>query len=110
MKNKILCLIVVMLLIIIIPSTSIATEKQSEEDWLFLKGLVVISEIENNTIHATAYRLAYFEYTETERSWGWVMFNKVIFPDGFIKIRIPGTFGTWIFGIVRGQGGLEIGD
>lgn len=110
MKNKILCLIVITLLITIVPSSSTATEKQSEEDLLFLKGIVVISEIENNTVHAFAYRLRYIELTETERSLGRVWFNKVIFPDGFIKIPLPGTFGTFILGIVKGQGGLAIGE
>jgi len=106
MKNKILCLFIITLLIAIIPSTSIATEKQSEEDWLFLKGTIKINEIENNTVYAFAFRLFYFEYTETERSWGWITLQKVTFHDGFIKVPIGKLI--FIIGITTGFGGIEI--
>ena len=47
MKNKILCIFVVILFLAIIPSTSIATEKQSDAIWTLLRGTIKIHKIEN---------------------------------------------------------------
>ncbi len=109
MKKKIIGISFVMLLLTLIPSTSIATETTpSEDSILILKGLVVITKIENNTVYATAFRLFYFESVETERAFGWITLNEVAFPDGFFTIPIPRTFGSYVIGIVNGQGGIEI--
>ena len=103
MKKKIVGISIVLLLLAIIPSTSIATEIPEEETWLLLKGTVKINEIENNTVHAFAFRLFYLEVRETEREMGWVTLNKVTFPNDFHIIPLIGNF-SFVFGI--GQVGL----
>ena len=109
MKNKLVAISIVLLLLALIPSTSMATETPPPEDSkLFLKGLVVITKIENNTVYATAYRLLYYEQIETETTMGRILLNEVAYPDGFITIPIPRTFGSFIIGFVKGQGGIEV--
>ncbi len=98
MKNKILCLIVIMLFVAIIPSTSIATEKQTEEIWTFLRGTIRIHKIENNTVHAFAFNLRYLTILPTTRSWGWIPLRDVIFDDEFHIINLFGNI-RFIIGI-----------
>ena len=100
MKNKILCLFVLMLLIAIIPSTSTATEKQSDEKWTFLKGIIKINTIDNNTVNAFAYKLLYLRILPTERNWGWFLLKKVTFKDDFHIINLFGNI-RFIIGIGR---------
>jgi len=98
MKNKILCMFVVMLFLTIIPSTSIATEKQSDAIWTFLRGTIRINKIENNSVHAFAFNLRYLTILPTARLWGWIPLRKVIFDDEFHIINLFGNI-RFIIGI-----------
>ena len=87
--KKIIGISIMMLLLALIPSTSIATETQGKE-FLLLKGTVKLNAIENNTIHAYAFRLRYLEIKETERIMGYVTFQNVTYPDDFLMISLLG--------------------
>ena len=93
-----------MLLLTLIPSTALATETiPVEGNWLVLKGIVKINNIENNTVHAFGIRLFYIEITETERTMGWgLCFNKITFPDDFLLISLIGEI-SFVIGIGRGE-------
>ena len=106
MERKITGLSIALLLLAVIPSTSIATVTPMQDGTgLLLKGTIKISEIENNTVHAFAFRLFYLEWTETEWTLGWLTLTTVTFHDGFIKIPIGKL--TFIIGITTGFGGIE---
>ena len=84
MKNKLVGISIVLLLLALIPSTSIATEISTPyEGNIFLKGFVIVSEIENNTVHAFAIRLTYLIWNKNEHTFGWFTGN-VTFPDGWL--------------------------
>ena len=105
MKWKILFLFSILILVAIAQSAT-SCKIMQDEDFLLLKGTIKINEIENNTLHTFAFRLFYFEFLEDERSLGWITLNKANIPDGFHMIPIGNIH--LIFGIVRGQGGIEI--
>lgn len=108
MKKKIIGIAIVLLLLALIPSTSMATVTSTEEgSGLILLGTVIVNKIENDTVYGLAIRLRYFEWTETERTAGRLSNSQeIIFPDGFFMIPIGKL--TFVIGLVKGRGGLEV--
>ncbi|UCD13011.1 MAG: hypothetical protein JSW60_05440 [Thermoplasmatales archaeon] len=104
-----------MLMISIIPLAAGMTQEEPEYQpeidvgRVFLKGLLFRCNRFGNVNHALAIRLFYLEITPTERSWGWVTFNRVSFRDSLYMGRMwevgMGLF-TYVFGLYAG--GLEI--
>ncbi len=115
MKKKIIGLLVCMLMLTTIPLAAGITETEKESEptldvgRVFLKGLLFHKLRKGNVNHAMAIRLFYIEITPTERSFGWVTLNTVIFKDSAYLGRMYevglGLF-TYVFGFF--EGGLEI--
>ena len=106
MIRKIIGISIVLLLLAIIPSTSIATEIPTPyEGNILLKGFVIVSEIENNTVHAFAIRLRYLMWNSDEQAFGRILLNDVIFPDGYLMIPIGEL--TYVIGISTGIFDIE---
>ena len=116
MKKKIIGLLVCTLMLSTIPlaagmTTNTEPKPQPELDVgrVFLKGLIFRCNRFGNINHGLAIRLFYIEITPTERSWGWVTFNRVSFRDSAYAGRMyevgVGLF-TYVFGVF--MGGLEI--
>jgi len=114
-KRKTIGVFVCMLMLATIPlvAGAIETEPDSEPTLdvgrVFLKGLLFHKLRKGNVNHALAIRLFYIEFTPTERAFGWVTLNTVIFKDSAYLGRMYevelGLF-TYVFGFF--EGGLEI--
>jgi len=114
MKKKIIGLLVCTLMLATVPlAAGVTQEKEIEPELdigrVFLKGLIFRCNRFGNVNHGLAIRLLYIEITPTERSWGWVTFNRVTFRDSLYMGRMyevgMGLF-TYVFGLYAG--GLEI--
>lgn len=115
MKRKIIGVFICMMMLTTIPlaAGAIETEPDSEPTLdvgrVFLKGLLFHKLRKGNVNHALAIRLFYIEFTPTERAFGWVTLNTVIFKDSAYLGRMYevglGLF-TYVFGFF--EGGLEI--
>jgi hypothetical protein len=115
MKKKIIGLLVCMLMLTTIPLAAGITETEKDPEptldvgRVFLKGLLFHKLRKGNVNHAMAIRLFYIEITPTERAFGWVTLNTVIFKDSDYLGRMYevglGLF-TYVFGFF--EGGLEI--
>lgn len=114
MKKKIIGLLVCTLMLATVPlAAGVTQEKEIEPELdvgrVFLKGLLFRCNRFGNVNHGLAIRLLYIEITPTERSWGWVTFNRVTFRDSLYMGRMyevgMGLF-TYVFGLYAG--GLEI--
>lgn len=116
MKKKIIGLLVCMLMLTTIPlAAGITTETEPDKEptldvgRVFLKGLLFHKLRKGNVNHAMAIRLFYIEFTPTERAFGWVTLNTVVFKDSAYLGRMYevglGLF-TYVFGFF--EGGLEI--
>jgi len=104
MKRKIISILVIFLLIAIMPSMSTATVAPTQDAGkLWLRGIIQVSEVENNTVHAYAIRLHYLKWNATELTKGTVFFLNVTFPDAYLII----TIGEVGFVIGISTGGLE---
>ena len=104
-KRKIIGIFIVLLLIAIIPSQSIANVVPTQDDYkLWLRGSILVSKIENNTIYARAIRLHYLQWSPTQGAFGAVTLTNVAFPDDYLLISIGSL--SFIIGISRGR--LEI--
>jgi len=102
MEIKIIKIITIFLLIGIIPATSITTAVSTQDEGtLWLRGFIVINEIEKNIVYAQAIRLHYFQWTKSEGSFGTITFTDVSFPDEYNLI----LFGKLIYviGISKGK-------
>ena len=114
-RKKLLGVFACMLMLTTIPlaAGAIETEPDSEPTLdvgrVFLKGLLFHKLRKGNVNHAMAIRLFYIEFTPTERSFGWVTLNTVIFKDSAYLGRMY-EVGAGLFTYVIGffQGGLEI--
>ena len=116
MKKKIIGLLVCMLMLTTIPlAAGITTETEKDPEptldvgRVFLKGLLFHKLRKGNVNHAMAIRLFYIEITPTERSFGWVTLNTVVFKDSAYLGRMYevglGLF-TYVFGFF--EGGLQV--
>ncbi|EMR75081.1 hypothetical protein MBGDF03_00861 [Thermoplasmatales archaeon SCGC AB-540-F20] len=114
-KKKIMGLLVCMLMMTTIPLAAGMTETEPDAEptldvgRVFLKGLLFHRLRKGNVNHALAIRLFYIEITPTERTFGWVTLNHVVFRDSAYLGRMYevglGLF-TYIFGFFLG--GLEV--
>jgi len=107
MKRKIIGISIILLLLAIIPTTSIATVTPTPsvikyEGRIWLRGLVKVAEIENETVHADAIILHFIVWNNTiYRLTIGVAFCNVTFPDSYFMIPI-GKF-SYVLGISTGE-------
>jgi len=114
-KRKTTGVFACMLMLTTIPlaAGAIETEPDSEPTLdvgrVFIKGLLFHKLRKGNVNHAFAIRLFYIEFTPTERTFGWVTLNTVIFKDSSYLGRMY-EVGAGLFTYVLGffEGGLEI--
>jgi len=114
-KRKLLGIFVCMLMLTTIPLAAGMTESEPDSEptldvgRVFLKGLLFHKLRKGNVNHAMAIRLFYIKFTPTERAFGWVTLNTVIFKDSAYLGRMY-EVGAGLFTYVLGffEGGLEI--
>ena len=114
MKKKIIGLLVCMLMMTTIPLAAGMTQEEPDQQpadigRVFIKGLIFRCNRFGNWNHGLAIRVFYIEFTPTERSWGWVTFNRVSFRDSAYAGRMY-EVGLGMFTYVLGffAGGIEI--
>ncbi len=102
MNIKIINILSILLIIGIIPSASIVVAYPTQDEGtLWLRGLIFIYEIEDNTVYAFAIRLHYIQWTESAGSFGTITFIDVTFPDEYHLILIGRLI--YIIGISNGN-------
>lgn len=115
LNKKIIGVLICILMLSTIPLAAGTEEKEPEPQpqldvgRVWLRGLLFRCNRWGNVNHGLAIRLHYIEFTPTERTFGVVTFNHVLFRDSAYAGRMYevgfGLF-TYVFGMF--MGGLEI--